>query len=428
MTQQPEKFIIEIHKPFSTFTEGRPTPIPHIIDGLCPYAAFSVLGGKAKHGKSSMSRCESVCIAKGQPFLGRPTEQSEVLLCSLEDPRQHVDNCLEAVGYDLDNDARIHIVSRLARDVTETVDAIADVLARNQRIRFVVLDTLAKVLRARDSKDYDEMLTLCEQLHLLARESKAHIQALAHCKKVQHDDPFDNFLGSVEIRAESDTNIVLYDHRGKRLIKSETRMGIPWDDPRELCADTVTVGKAKIVTRFYLGTTLSSTVEQESVAHEKNTRSSIKSRIVSLLKERGGEAAMTKALDSITGNDQMKFEMRDELISDGVIDLVGVPHSTTNPLRMRLLKPDWTPGLVIANPSPDGELNEAKARLVELEEQLRQAQSGLAYVMKAQADCIAGGHGDGHGWDDRIQQAQAKVAELESQMGVAERPEGGTIQ
>ena len=104
MTQQPEKFIIEIHKPFSTFTEGRPTPIPHIIDGLCPYAAFSVLGGKAKHGKSSMSRCESVCIAKGQPFLGRPTEQSEVLLCSLEDPRQHVDNCLEALGYDLDDE------------------------------------------------------------------------------------------------------------------------------------------------------------------------------------------------------------------------------------------------------------------------------------------------------------------------------------
>jgi hypothetical protein len=284
-TPKPEKFIIEIHQPFSTFTEGEPTPIPHIISGLAPYAAFSVLGGKAKHGKSSMSRCESVCIAKGQPFLGRSTEQAEVLLCSLEDPRQHVDNCLAALGYDLDNDARIHVVSKLARDVSETVDGIADVLAKNKHIKFVVLDTLAKVLRARDSKDYDEMLSLCEQLHDLSRTGP-HIQALAHCKKIQHDDPFDNFLGSVEIRAESDTNIVLYDHRGKRLIKSETRMGIPWEDPLELCADTVTVGKTKIVTRFYLGDTLSSTVEHEEKAQEKNTRSSIKTRIVSLLKER----------------------------------------------------------------------------------------------------------------------------------------------
>ena len=120
---------------------------------------------------------------------------------------------------------------------------------------------LAKVLRAKDSTNYDEMLTLCEQLHDLARQSTSHIQALAHCKKIQHDDPFDNFLGSVEVRAETDTNIVLYDHRGKRLIKSETRMGVPWDDQRDICADTVTVGETKIVTRFYLGDTLSSTVE-----------------------------------------------------------------------------------------------------------------------------------------------------------------------
>jgi hypothetical protein len=423
MTQQKqEKFTIEIHKPFSTFTEGEPTPIPHIIEGVCPYAAFSVLGGKAKHGKSSMSRCESVCVAKGQPFLGRSTAQAEFLLCSLEDPRQHVDNCLNALGYSPDNDAQIHIVSKLARDVSQTVDAIADVLNRNKHIRFVVLDTLAKVLRARDSKDYDEMLRLCEQLHLLARESTAHIQALAHCKKIQHDDPFDNFLGSVEIRAESDTNIVLYDHRGKRLIKSETRIGIPWEDPLELCADTVTVGKAKIVTRFYLGNTLTETTEQETVAQEKNTLSTIKNSIVTLLKEHGGEFPMTKALDSIKGNDALKYAARNELIRDGVIDIpAGVAHSKTNPSKLRLLKPEWTTGLVIANPSPDGELNEAKARLAQSFEQLQRARDYLTDMMKAKENCIAGGHGDGRPWDERIQQAQAKVAAIEAQMG-------GTIQ
>jgi RecA-family ATPase len=81
-------FTLEIHEPFSTFTEGAPTPIPFVIDSLLPKAALSVLGGKAKHGKSSMSRCEAVSVAKGLPFLDRPTTQGEVLLCSLEDPRQ----------------------------------------------------------------------------------------------------------------------------------------------------------------------------------------------------------------------------------------------------------------------------------------------------------------------------------------------------
>ena len=80
--QSKHKFEIEIHKPFSTFVEGRPTPIPYTIDGLLPRAAFSVLGAKPKHGKSSMSRIEAVCVAKGSSFLDRPSEQGEVLLCS----------------------------------------------------------------------------------------------------------------------------------------------------------------------------------------------------------------------------------------------------------------------------------------------------------------------------------------------------------
>lgn len=89
---ETQPFTLEVHEPFSTFTEDTPTPIPFVIDGLLPKAALSVLGGKAKHGKSSMSRCEAVSIAKGQPFLERPTEQGEALLCSLEDSRQHVDH------------------------------------------------------------------------------------------------------------------------------------------------------------------------------------------------------------------------------------------------------------------------------------------------------------------------------------------------
>lgn len=89
---ETQPFTLEVHEPFSTFTEDTPTPIPFVIDGLLPKAALSVLGGKAKHGKSSMSRCEAVSIAKGQPFLERPTEQGEVLFCSLEDSRQHVDH------------------------------------------------------------------------------------------------------------------------------------------------------------------------------------------------------------------------------------------------------------------------------------------------------------------------------------------------
>ncbi len=403
-----QPFTLEVHEPFSTFTDGAPTPIPFVIDGLLPKAALSVLGGKAKHGKSSMSRCEAVAVAKGQPFLGRETEQGEVLLCSLEDPRPHVDNHLALLGYKKGQDRRIHIVNRLARDVTQTVDAVGKYLAQNSDIKFVVLDTLGKVLRARDSGNYDEMLSLCEQLHLLARETGVHIQALAHCKKVQHDDPFDNFLGSVEIRAEADTNVVIYDHRGKRLIKTETRMGIPWDDPRVLCADLETIGKTQMVERFYLGDTTTAIAEQETAAQDKNSHRTVKNSIVAALKANGGDMVMVMAecLDSVIGKQSLKIEMRDELIAEGVIALEGVAHSKTNPSKLRLLRPDWSEGLVIANPTPASkrdlltqELDEAKASLT-----------------KVEADRATVSNPDIPYWTERVAQAKERITQIESEI------------
>lgn len=353
MTQP--KFTLEVHEPYSTFTEGAPTPIPFVIAGLLPKAAFSILGGKAKHGKSSMSRIEAVAVTKGQPFLDRATERGEVLLCSLEDPRQHIDNCLSILGHDKGTDERIHIVTKLPRDVSQTVDEIAKFLAGNPNVNLVLLDTLAKVLRAKDSNDYDEMLALCEQLHLLARDTGVHIQALAHCKKIQTEDPFDAFLGSVEIRNESDTNIALFDRNGKRLIQSETRMGTAWE-ATELHAELAAVGNSQTVKRFHFGDTLAKSIEEVSTVQEQNTRTAIKSRIIASLKEHNGEGLQSDCLDSIPGRRQTKYEVRDELIKDTVISLSGVPHSKVNPLRLKLLMPGWSPyPVIISSGTPEME-------------------------------------------------------------------------
>src|SRR6266704_6672022 len=74
---------------------GRPLPPAPAVATEFDQGAYGHLGAKPKHGKSCISRSESVCVAKGTPFLGRNVQQGEVLLCSLEDPRQHVDNCLQ---------------------------------------------------------------------------------------------------------------------------------------------------------------------------------------------------------------------------------------------------------------------------------------------------------------------------------------------
>jgi hypothetical protein len=382
MPESKSNFVLEIRKPFSTFTEGKPTPIPYLIDGLLPEAAFSVLGGKGKHGKSSMSRIEAVAIAKGSPFLERATKQSEVLLCSLEDPVQHVDNCLKVLDYNPAKDAEIHMVSKLPRRVEETAEILAKNLASMPQVKFVVLDTLAKVLRAKDSGSYDEMLTLCEMLHTLARETGVHIQALTHCKKVQPEDPFDGFLGSVEVRAETDTNIVLYDSRGKRLLQSETRMGTPWE-PTEICAEMATIGKSQMVKRFYFGDTLAKAAEEQAVAQEGNIKATVKSRIITALKSNGGDMKLKDCFEVITGAQEMKYECRDELIREKVIKMSGVAKSSANPFVLKLLKPDWTPSQVtVAHVAPSATEVEPPSKVGQLLSQLKDEEHRLEKRIK----------------------------------------------
>jgi AAA domain len=332
-------FELEVHKPYSTFTAGKPTPIPFLIDGLLPYSAFSILGGKAKHGKSSMSRIEAVAVAKGQPFLERNTERAEVLLCSLEDPRQHVDNCFDVLGWNPESDATIHVVTKLAPDLNTTVAHLEKFLTYHPAVKFVVLDTLAKSIRVNDSNNYDEMLPLCEKLHVLARESGVHIQALAHCKKIQTEDPFDGFLGSVEVRGEPDTNIILFDRNGKRLLQSETRMGTAWE-ATEIRAEMAQVGSTSVVKRFYLGTSLASTNADSERTKEVSTKFVIKSRLLASLTSNGGKMRHEELIDGVTGNRQTKRECLDALVKDKKVRLEGIARSSRFPLTAIIIEKD----------------------------------------------------------------------------------------
>jgi hypothetical protein len=108
-----------------------------------PYPGTNDLG--------SLSRCLGAAVAAGKPFLGRDTEQGEVILLNLEDPLIHVDNCLKALGYDPDDGhGKIHIATRLTPNITETFDALVDALAKRPDVRLVIVDHLAKFLRVKD--------------------------------------------------------------------------------------------------------------------------------------------------------------------------------------------------------------------------------------------------------------------------------------
>jgi hypothetical protein len=333
------KFQLQLIKPYSTFSEDGPTRIPYCIDGLLPQGGFSVLGAKPKSGKSSMSRCETVAVAKGKPFLGRDTVRGETILISMEDPRSHVDNCLRALDWNPETDAAIHIVERLAPSINESIEAIGDTLTRLPEVRLVIVDTLAKLLRINDLNDYSLTLQAVEKLHDLARKfPHVHIQGLVHCKKVKADDPFDSLLGSTALRGEPDSNIVIYKERGKHVIVTETRIGrsIP---PTMLEAELTEIAGADVVKRFSLCEPFDSWAESKAEKREKREGVNYEERIIDALMMCENLTAPQEAVLVGNGKRPDSLEAIRRLKEHGVVEMSGTPHSKTDPLKLTL-KPE----------------------------------------------------------------------------------------
>src|SRR5216684_5831244 len=337
MIQEPEKFQLKFVSPYSTFQDGEPTRIPFVIEGLLTQGGFSALGAKPKQGKSSLSRYQAVCVAKGIPFLGRNTVRGEVILISLEDPLNHVDNCLKTLGYDLLNDSRIRILEQLPSDFKESLVLLEEQLHKMPDVRLIIVDTLAKFIRVRDLNDYMLTLEAVEQLHRLARKfPHLHIQGLAHCKKFQTDDPFDSLLGSTALRGEPDTNIALFQDSGQRVIVSETRMGKNFI-PTILEAEVVESAGCDVVKDFSLGQSLDEWTKKKNEKAGKQTEVTYEQRIIQYLQ--GCEkhsASQQLVLMNVEGRRERLLEALENLKSSAVLTVTGVKQSPVNPLTVTL--------------------------------------------------------------------------------------------
>jgi hypothetical protein len=331
------EFNLNFIEPYTTFEQGEPSPIPYVIDGLLTQGGISILGGKSKYGKSSMSRYEAVCVLKGVPFLERNTTRGEVILINLEDPINHVDNCLSVLGYDREQDARIHIVDKLAPSAEQNIEALNKALLEMPNVRLVIIDTLPKFIRVKDLNDYMPVLTAVEQLHDLAKRfPHLHIQGLAHCKKIVTDDPFDALLGSTALRAESDTNIAIYGDRRQKIIAAETRVG-RYLEPTIFHAELADSAGATLVRNFSLGAPLEEWQAEQKAKSEKRESKSHVLRIIEYLANcEGGTATQAEVLREVVGNNQVKIDAIQSLIEMGVVTPGGVKQSPTNPTTLHL--------------------------------------------------------------------------------------------
>lgn len=278
-----------------------------------------------------------MCVAKGVDFLGRRTEQGDVFLVSLEDPRNHTDNCLQVLQYDPKHDGHIRIVEKLPPFIEQTVDILGNALAKMPDVRLVVIDTLAKAIRVKDLNEYMPTLAAVEQLRNLARAfPRVHVQGLVHSKKMLPDDPFDGILGSTILRGEPDTNIVLYANKGQRLVEVETRIGrsIP---ATILEAELAESAGACVVKNFSLGPPFSEWQAEKSAKADKKRAMTYEQRIIEFLLQRNNYVATQETvLEEVTGKRESLIDAIANLASRDVVKITGTKNSKTEPTTLRL--------------------------------------------------------------------------------------------
>jgi RecA-family ATPase len=306
---------------------------------LLKQGAFSVLAAKPKQGQSSLSRYIATCVTKGTPCLGRDTTKGEVILVSLEDSDDHVDGCLDILGYDELTDAPIRILEELPSKLGESIELIETALEEHPDVRLVVIDTLSKFLRMPDLNNYSEVQPEIKKLRDISRRfPHVHIMAVAHCKKAVTDNVFDSLLGSTAIRGETDTTIALYEEGHQRIIATEVRRGRKIA-PTILRAEIAnsSIDGAEIVSNFILQAPLEELKASQNAKEKQKRLLCQEEQLIRFLQSQDDYTAPQQlTVKSIKGRDASVLAAINRLEQERVITVSGVSHSPTNPQALTL--------------------------------------------------------------------------------------------
>lgn len=193
--------------------------VQYLVEGLLPMQGLSILAAKPKVGKTTLTRCLSLAVANGWPFLGRATNKGRVICLSLEEKESEVKKHFQAMGADGSEDIYLY-VSTAPKDA---LDELRRVVAENKPT-LVIIDTLFRLIRVRDANDYALITNALEPLVHLSRSSGCHILCVHHLGKGERSDG-DAILGSTAIFGSVDTAMLLNRTENYRTLKSIQRYG-----------------------------------------------------------------------------------------------------------------------------------------------------------------------------------------------------------
>jgi len=200
------------------------TAIDWVVEDRIPAGGVTLLAGPPKlAGKSTATRCLSLAVAQGERWLGWRTTFGPVWYLAFEDARSEIRRHFRQMGARGDEPIRI-----LAGQAPSEILPMLHDLAAAERPRLICVDTLGRLLKAKDFSDYAEITAKFDPLLRLARDTGAALLLLTHASSHSQRQGLDAVLGSTAIAASVDNVLVL---SATHTLTSTQRIGPSLTDP-----------------------------------------------------------------------------------------------------------------------------------------------------------------------------------------------------
>lgn len=197
----------------------QPQPeVEWIVEGLISAGEVIMFSGDPKSKKTYSAIDLGVCVALGENWLGRETQQGTVLFIDEDNGKPGMLRRLGATikGHPPQREAPLACASmfnfRLPEDVLEMQNLIAQLSAK-----LVIIDTMAKIMPGRDENTVKDVEPVMTALRQIALDRQCAILVIHHLAK------FGGLRGSTAIAADVDTLIELQSVQGKKIINFEIK-------------------------------------------------------------------------------------------------------------------------------------------------------------------------------------------------------------
>lgn len=200
-------------------------PIPWLIENLLIQGGCSLLAAKPKVGKTTLSRCLALAVARGDFFLGQKTLKRNVLLMTLEDKLSEVGRHFKLLG--ASEDDCIFVLTESPRNIPQLRTLILE-----NKFGLVVIDTMILGVRGlADLNDYLQVSQAIAPYVQLARETETHIMFCHHLSKRERGGG-DQILGSTALFGSVDSVLLLDRQKQLRTFTTIMRYGKDWPTSR----------------------------------------------------------------------------------------------------------------------------------------------------------------------------------------------------